>query len=276
MARGKMIAIPFALSVLGSVWFAAAYALHDGPQFEGLGLFVALAGLALGIVLWAEFAMPHEQVVDVRDTYPSLQNERLAAERALEYGADELGRRGFLETFVIAAIGALGIATLFPLRSLGPAFGAGMYQTKWRRGARLVSADGVVIRLDDLAVGSMLTVFPEGNVGDASSQTVLLRVPPNVLQVAAGREDWSPQGYVAFSKVCTHAGCPVGLYRASAYELLCPCHQSVFDVTKAALPISGPAARALPQLPLQIAADGSLEARSDYTEPIGPGFWERA
>ena len=89
MARGKMIAIPFALSVLGSVWFAAAYALHDGPQFEGLGLFVALAGLALGIVLWAEFAMPHEQVVDVRDTYPSLQNERLAAERALEYGADE-------------------------------------------------------------------------------------------------------------------------------------------------------------------------------------------
>ena len=269
------IAVAFGVSVLGSAWFAAAYVLHAGPQLEGLGLLVALGALGLGIILWATLAIPQEQVVDVRDDYPSSHEERSGAETALQHGADELDRHGFLATFLMAAFGALGVAVLFPLRSLGPRFGEGLYRTKWTPGARLVRSDGVPVRASDLAVGSILTVFPDGYVDDASSQTLLLRLPPGVLQASPQRRDWSPRGYVAFSKVCTHAGCPVGLYRASTYQLLCPCHQSVFDVAHAARPVSGPAARALPQLPLQIADDGYLQAQSDYTEPIGPGFWQR-
>lgn len=275
-ARIGGIATVFSVSVLGSALFAAAYALHSGPQWEGLGLFVALGALGLGIVLWAAFTIPAEQVVDVRDDYPSDRDERSEAEAALEHGLAEIDRHGFLTKVLLAALGALGVAALFPLRSLAPGFGQGLYRTKWRRGARLVRADGVPVRASDLAVGSILTVFPEGYVDDASSPTLLLRLPPGVLAARPERRNWSPQGYVAFSKVCTHAGCPVGLYRASTYQLLCPCHQSVFDVAHAARPISGPAARALPQLPLEIAGDGYLQAQSDYTEPIGPGFWQRA
>ena len=232
-ARLGSIAGAFGVSdILGSAWFAAAYALHAGAQLEGLGLLVALGALGLGIILWATFAIPQEQVVDVRDDYPSSRDERSEAEAALQHGADELDRRGFLATFLLAAFGALGVAVLFPLRSLGPRFGEGLYRTKWTPGARLVGSDGVPVRASDLAVGSILTVFPDGHVDDASSQTLLLRLPPGVLRATPRRRDWSPQGYVAFSKICTHAGCPVGLYRSSTYQLLCPCHQSVFDVAQ--------------------------------------------
>ncbi len=276
MTRPFAIASSFAISALGSATFATAYALHAGTQFEGLGLLIALGGLGSGIILWVKLAIPDEEVVDVRDDYPSSPGERLAAESALEHGSDELARHGFLTKFLLAAFGAFGIAALFPLRSLGPRFGAGLYHTKWTPGARLVRDDGSAVRASDLNVGSMLTVFPEGYSGDASSQTLLIRIPPGTIQASPERVDWTPQGYVAFSKVCTHAGCPVGLYRAAQYQLLCPCHQSVFDVLRQAQPISGPAARALPQLPLDIAADGYLRAQRDYEEPIGPGFWQRA
>ncbi|MFY9738415.1 MAG: Rieske 2Fe-2S domain-containing protein [Candidatus Cybelea sp.] len=269
------IAAAFVVSVLGSAALAVAYATNAGPHYQGLGLSIALAGLALGIALWALGAMPETTIAEAIDAYPSSGDERAGAEKALDRGIDEVDRHGFLIGFLLAAIGSLGIAALFPLRSLSPRFGKGLYHTKWRRGSRVVLADGTPVNASDLEVGSVLTVFPEGSGGDASSQTLLLRLPLNLLQPVPARADWSPRGYIAFSKVCTHAGCPVGLYRASVHQLLCPCHQSVFDVARAAAPISGPAARALPQLPLQIAGDGSLSAQSDYTEPIGPGFWQR-
>jgi ubiquinol-cytochrome c reductase iron-sulfur subunit len=98
-------------------------------------------------------------------------------------------------------------------------------------------------------------------------------VEPGLLQPVKGRETWSPQGFVAYSKICTHAGCPVGLYQAQLHELLCPCHQSNFDVLSGARPLFGPAAVALPQLPLRITPDGFLAATGDFSEPVGPYFW---
>ncbi|MEO9170411.1 MAG: Rieske (2Fe-2S) protein [Candidatus Baltobacteraceae bacterium] len=270
-----VIALAFTISGLGSALFAVAYALHAGPRLEGLGLFVAFGALASGVILWALGALPQEQVVDQRDEYPSDAKTRAASLAALEAGIDELDRHGFLLKFLCGAFGALALAALFPLRSLGPGFGKGLYRTKWRKGARVVSEDGTPVRASDMAIGSIMTVFPDGHVGDASSQTLLLRLPTDTIQASPDRRTWSPQGYAAFSKVCTHAGCPVGLYLASKFQLLCPCHQSVFDVAAEARPISGPAARPLPQLPLRIAGDGYLQAQSDYTEPIGPGFWQR-
>lgn len=270
------IAFAFAISVLGSALFATAYALHAGARLEGAGLFVALGALAAGVIGWALGALPQEQVANHLGDYPSDPKARAGAAAALEHGLDELDRHGFLLKFLFGAFGTLALAALFPLRSLGPGFGKGLYKTKWSKGARLVLEDGRPVRASDLAVGSVMTVFPDGHIGDASSQTLLLRLPPGIIEASPDRRSWSPQGYAAFSKVCTHAGCPVGLYLASKYQLLCPCHQSVFDVVAQAKPISGPAARPLPQLPLQIAAGGYLQAQSDYQEPIGPGFWQRS
>jgi ubiquinol-cytochrome c reductase iron-sulfur subunit len=120
-----------------------------------------------------------------------------------------------------------------------------------------------------------VTVVPDGAVGSADGQAVLVRVEPDLLALPAGRETWAPEGLLAYSKVCTHAGCPVGLYEAQSHELLCPCHQSSFNVLDGAHPTSGPAARAQPQLPIQIAPDGTLLALGDFSDPIGPGYWDR-
>jgi ubiquinol-cytochrome c reductase iron-sulfur subunit len=138
-----------------------------------------------------------------------------------------------------------------------------------------VTLDGTPVRLEDLAVGGVLTVFPEGFTEPADSQTLLIRLESDEYAPLPGRENWGPMGFVAYSKICTHAGCPVGLYQASNHELLCPCHQSVFDVLEGARPLSGPAERSLPQLPLAIDDDGYLVAQSDYQEPVGPAFWGR-
>jgi ubiquinol-cytochrome c reductase iron-sulfur subunit len=137
----------------------------------------------------------------------------------------------------------------------------------------VVTADGSVVTAQDLPVGGILTVFPEGHAEAADSQTVLIRVDPALLQLPTGRGDWAPGGLLAYSKICTHAGCPVGLYEQRTHLLFCPCHQSVFTVLDGAIPISGPAVRPLPQLPLELDADGTIRARGDFPEPVGPGFW---
>lgn len=143
-----------------------------------------------------------------------------------------------------------------------------LFDTRWRRGDRLRREDGSLVRVDDLEVDSTVTVFPEDAPGDAQSQVALVRLPAALAPAT--------RGYVAYSRVCTHAGCPVALYRAAAKQLLCPCHQSVFDVTRDGAVVAGPADHALPRLPLRIDARGYLRAAAGFGEPVGPGFWERA
>jgi ubiquinol-cytochrome c reductase iron-sulfur subunit len=137
-----------------------------------------------------------------------------------------------------------------------------------------VAADGTPVTSSTLEVGSFTTVFPEGYEGSADSQAVLVRVEPGQLQLPPDRLAGAPDGLVAYSKICTHAGCPLGLYLAATHELRCPCHQSTFDVLDGARPVYGPAPKPLPQLPIEIAADGGLLATGDFTEPVGPSFWE--
>ena len=124
-------------------------------------------------------------------------------------------------------------------------------------------------------IETLLTAYPEGHVDAADSQVVLVRVDPSLLRDDE-RADWSPDGLLAFSKVCTHAGCPVGLYEAQRHELLCPCHQSAFDVLQRCKPVFGPAAVELPQLPIAVGDDGTLHATGDFSAPVGPSFWHRA
>jgi ubiquinol-cytochrome c reductase iron-sulfur subunit len=268
------VAVALALSAAAGLGLAVVYLLGGQPQVEGVLLGVALGGLGIGLILWGKRLLRPEQVVEDRIP-PSPPDERRAAGDAFERGEAELGRRRFLVRLLLGAVGALGLAALFPIRSLGPRPGRSLFATSWRAGVRLVDERGVPIRVEDLGLGSIVTVYPENALGSADAQSVLIRVDPTRLELPPDRLAGAPEGYVAYSKVCTHAGCPVGLYRAETSILLCPCHQSTFDALRGARPLFGPAARPLPQLPLEVGTDGYLRAAGDFAEPVGPGFWDR-
>ncbi|MGH9113741.1 MAG: ubiquinol-cytochrome c reductase iron-sulfur subunit, partial [Acidimicrobiales bacterium] len=188
-----------------------------------------------------------------------------------------LGRRRVLVATAGGACAALGVALLFPIRSLGPRPGSGLKRTAFRGGGRrVVREDGSPVRPDDLPVDGLVTVWPDGHTDDADAPTLLIRVRPDQgFEPRDGREGWTVDGIVAYSKLCTHVGCPVGLYQTELGLLLCPCHQSTFDVLHGAKPVFGPAARSLPQLPLAVDEDGYLIATGDFSDPVGPGFWDR-
>lgn len=243
------------------------------PQLEGVLLAVALGGLAYGLVAWAKYLMPGGHDVQQRSSHSSTSEERDALDADAERSTEEIQRRTFLGRMLGAALGALGLAALFPIRSFGSSPGSALFHTAWGPGTRLVDESGALITASDLEVGGALTVFPEDHVEDGDAAAILIRLEEGELTPLAGREGWTPAEHVAYSKICTHAGCPVGLYEQDRKQLLCPCHQSVFDVLDAATPTAGPAARRLPQLPLDVDEEGHLIARGDFSEPIGPGFW---
>jgi len=274
--RGEgMVAGALLLSTAASVGLGIVYWRGGQVQLEGTLLAVALGGLAVALAVWSKRFMPQGPFTEERPVLASSEADRSDFVADLERAERTLTRRSALLKLGGLAAAALGAVALFPFRSLGSPPLRALRRTRWRRGVRVVDDRGRPVHRDDLVAGNVVTVFPEGidRDGRADSQTVLIRLRPGELRVRPGRETWSPDDYVAFSKVCTHAGCPVGLYEAETHRLVCPCHQSLFDVTEAARPVYGPATRSLPQLPLAIDADGFLTAQSDYTEPIGPGFW---
>lgn len=268
--------VAFCASALAAVGLAITYSVGGQPQIEGILLAVALGGIGFGLVSWSRRFMPDDVAVEKRGSVASDPGDvqglldDLGAEKAL------VGRRHLLVRMLAVAGGALGVAALFPIRSLGPRPGRGLRTTPYDHGGlRLVSETGEAVHEDDLAVNGVLTVFPEGFEGREDSQTLLLNLPDGDLQPREGREDWTVGGLVAFSKVCTHAGCPVGLFEEQTGQLLCPCHQSTFDVRDACRPVFGPATRSLPQLPLATDDEGYLIATGDFSDPVGPGFWDR-
>lgn len=284
-AKEALVATLLAATVLSAAGFAYVYATGAQTQACAALLCVALGTLAAAMVVWEHALMPRRETVEARGSLPSDDAQNAAATAALTAGAGEVvGRRGWLARLFAVAAATLGIAILFPLRSFAPRAAStdALGHTSWKRGSRLVREDGSLVHASDLEVDSIVTVFPEGHVGALNANvmtndaTVLLRVPAEELRLPAARAAWGPRGLLAFSKVCTHAGCPVALYRAAARELFCPCHQSTFDVLTGGERIFGPAARGLPQLPIAIAPDGTLHAQGDFPEPIGPGYWERA
>jgi len=263
----------FILSFAASITLTVVYALGGQTQIEGAMLFVALGGLGAGLILWAHFLMPQGPHVEDRKLTFEEPEELEETEEAFVTGAEQIGRRRFLGRLLGAAAAVFGVALIFPIRSLGTRPGRSLFETSWRAGARAVTEDGAPVRASELAVDTVLTVFPEGHTDAADSQTLLIKTEPGTFHPRAGREDWSPEDIVAFSKICTHAGCPVGLFQASSNQLFCPCHQSVFFVPDGAVPTKGPATRPLPQLPLSIDADGYIVAQGDFPEPVGPEFW---
>jgi ubiquinol-cytochrome c reductase iron-sulfur subunit len=270
----RRIAVAFVVAALAALALAGVYVSGGQPQAEGALLFLSLGGVGVGLVLWGRHLLGDQEVTEERKELEASEEEREGVGAALESDAG-LGRRRFLGRLLAGAAGALGLAALFPVRSLGPSPGDRLRRTAWHPGVRLIDQEGRLVRADTVTPDGVLTVFPEGHAEAADAQAVLVRVEPERIRHRKGRETWAPEGNVAYSKICTHVGCPVGLYQAPTHELVCPCHQSTFDVLDGARPLFGPATRSLPQLPLALNHEGFLVAQADFDEPVGPGYWTR-
>jgi ubiquinol-cytochrome c reductase iron-sulfur subunit len=271
-----LIGLSFFGSFLAFIALGAAYWVGAPNEVLGVTLALGFAGLAVGFIMAGKYLMPKGPFAEDRHPLASSENERRAfGDSFIGRGEIVAHRRGFLGLLLGLASSAFGIVALFPLlRSLGPNPGSLLFHTEWRKGSYVVDSTGRKITVNDLDVGSFMTVFPNGHVGSFVSQTLLIRVADASFTTRPGRESWGPAGYLAYSKVCTHAGCPISLYQQDTEQLLCPCHQSLFNILAGAEPVFGPAPRPLPQLPLYIDKNGYIRAQSDYSEPIGPGFWD--
>lgn len=273
--RGRIPVIAFALSIVASLGLMAVYGLRWGSVWQGVLLGVTLGGIGVGLITWSKQFLPEGGETQTRESLVTGEGEERETAESFERGTDILERRRFLVRVGGAALGALGLAALFPIRSLGGRPGNRLIETAWGDGVRLVDSDGEPIRPADLAVGEVMTVFPDGNIGSGDAVSLLIGLDAGVNRPLAGRESWDVGGLVSYSKLCTHVGCPVGLYEPTRHRLFCPCHQSVFEVADGARPSGGPATRALPQLPLGVDGQGYLIARGDFSEAPGAGFWSR-
>jgi ubiquinol-cytochrome c reductase iron-sulfur subunit len=292
----RIVLALFALSTLGTIGFLVAYfALPTGQDVEtihrsnlwlGLALACALLGIGLAAIHWAKSIMNNEERVEDRHPMASPPDTREAAAANLVAGAKDSGisRRGLLKSALVGSLTLLPLAAAVPLiGEVGEDWNVGKFKhTMWKKGLRLAQdPSGRPIKAADVTVGSVWHVIPDGleqtdHPLDEKAKAVVLvvRLDPKDIkseQIAGA----SYEGILAYSKICTHVGCPVALYEQQTHHLLCPCHQSTFDVSDGARVIFGPAKRPLPQLPITVDDEGYLVAQSDFDQPVGPSFWER-
>lgn len=299
----------FYLSVAASIWALVAYlifpiesgeilAIRDNNLFIGIGIAFALLAIGLGAIHWSKAVMSDKEHIEPRHATRGRDATREAVIQSFEIANEEsgFGRRTMIRNSLFAALAASIIPGITLFRGLAPQStperpDAGnpvalLEHTMWKKGTRLAhDPSGRPIRAADVTLGSAFHVIPE-DLADLSHEegyleekakaiVLLMRMLPEQLNPETNRLDWSYDGIIAYSKVCTHVGCPVALYEQQTHHLLCPCHQSQFDVANGAAVIFGPAARPLPQLPIAVDDEGYLVAQSDFTEPVGPSFWER-
>ncbi|MEP9365633.1 Rieske 2Fe-2S domain-containing protein [Nocardioides sp. CN2-186] len=280
--------------------------LGSSNLFIGLSLAGALLFIGIGVIQWARKLMADQEIVEYRHPAASSDEDRKATLEALSLGLEEsgVGRRPLVRNSLLGAVGLLGLPAIVMLRDLGPTPsqvgpgkkydypGAGIEHTIWAPGMRVVrDVVGTPIKPSDLQIGDLVNAEPEGifnggedgeplegvvlQINKSKGAVVLVRMQPEEIIPGKGRENWSIDGITCYSKICTHVGCPISLYERTTHHLLCPCHQSTFDLADSARVVFGPAARPLPQLPLMLDDEGYLVAQRDFDEPVGPSFWER-
>ncbi len=287
----RVVAACFIIAMLAGIGFLAAYiglpvrsidaALRSNLAL-GITLSLSMLGLAFGATIWVRNVMPAVELTEPRKPLASAQEDRAAFAETFEEGTDasQFVKRPLLRRTLIAATLPLAVAPVVLLRDMGPLPGTSLRHTVWRKGTRLLrDVSNTPIRPGDFgSPGGMLTVIPEGYENDddalAKAATVIIKFRPEELEHPTVL-NWTVDGIVAYSKICTHVGCPASLYEQTTHHILCPCHQSTFDAPRGARVIFGPAARPLPQLPITTDAQGYLVAQSDFHEPVGPSFWER-
>jgi ubiquinol-cytochrome c reductase iron-sulfur subunit len=320
----RQVASLFVLATLGAVGFIVSYfVFHIGENpdtFGALGasntalgvcLAITLLAMGAGTIQWARKLMGDHEIVEMRHTASSPQEDREATIGILQTGLEEsgLGRRPLIRNTLLAAGGVLGILPIVMLRDLGPLPGDKLDHTIWdldtwtpeqqawwkTQGGRTLQrvvrdVIGTPIHVTELEIGDLVNAEPEilfatyENLplvegtplleAKAKAAVILHRMTPSDI-VSTQTANWSVDGIVCYSKICTHVGCPISLNERTTHHLLCPCHQSTFDLADAGKVLFGPAARSLPQLELTVDDEGYLAARRDFTEPVGPSFWER-
>jgi len=296
----QQIAILFGLSGVGSVLLIYSYIFvadnvfifipimgNQNAQQLGIGIGMAMSLFFIGIaaIHWAKTLMPDKEIVNHRHEFRSSDEDREELIKTVKEGVAgvQLGRRKLIKRSLAAAVGLFALPPVLLLRDLGPLPGKQLEMTNWKAGTRLLTDPGNrPILASDLEVGSVVQVLPA--VADlehrplsdiAKDPVLLIRLRPQDFQLTPERLAMTHEGIIAFSKICSHMGCAVALYEQTTKHLLCPCHQSTFDVTRAAKVIFGPSARPLPQLDITVDAEGYLVARAPFNEAVGPSFWER-
>lgn len=290
-----VVATFFIIAMLAGIGFIVAYVflgVHTVSNTQrsnlALGTTMALAFLALGAgaTIWVRHLMPAVDLTEQRKPMRSAEQDRAAFEQTFTEGADasQFVKRPILRRTLIAATVPVAVVPIMLLRDLGPLPGTSLDHTVWRKGLRLLDYGpgntSTPIRAADYNLpGSMTTVIPDGYADNydalAKATCVLIKFAPGQLK-APTVMNWTVNNIVAYSKICTHLGCPAALYEQTTHHILCPCHQSTFDAARGATVLFGPATRPLPQLPLTVDSEGYLVAKSDFHEPVGPSFWERS
>ncbi|MFD7493367.1 Rieske 2Fe-2S domain-containing protein [Streptomyces sp. NPDC059832] len=296
----RAVAFMFTLSMLATIGFIASYVIFPVDKIVyiwpfghvsalnfslGLTLGVALFAIGAGAVHWARTLMSDVEVADDRhaiEAEPEVKAKVLADFAA---GAEEsaFGRRKLIRNTMFGALALVPLSGVVLLRDLGPLPEKKLRNTLWAKGKQLINMNTMEpLRPEDVAVGSLTFAMPEGLKEDAEdfqnqiakAALMIIRIQPENIKDKRERE-WAHEGIVAFSKICTHVGCPISLYEQQTHHVLCPCHQSTFDLSDGARVIFGPAGHALPQLRIGVNSEGNLEALGDFEEPVGPAFWER-
>lgn len=293
----RQVAGLFILSIIGSAFAVWAYfafpfdgetagSLRNNTIFLGLGITLGLFGIGIGAVHWAKTLMPDAEVSEERHLTRGSEEVRAAAVEIIRLADQESGfsRRKLIRRTLYGALALFPIPAVVMFSDLGPDLKDALRHTMWAKGGLRLARDpdGTAIKAADVQIGSVFHVIPEGLADleapdllneKAKAAVLLVRVDPEV--ITEKQRAWGYEGIVAYSKICTHVGCPVALYEQHTHHLLCPCHQSTFDLADDCKVIFGPASRPLPQLKIEVDAEGYLIAPGDFAEPVGPGFWER-
>ncbi|MBD3913377.1 Rieske 2Fe-2S domain-containing protein [Nocardioides hwasunensis] len=297
--------------VMAVLFVVSYFTFSVGDSWDtigGLGASTVTLGVTLGLTLLligtaiihlARKLMADAEMVEMRHPAASPQEDRDATVAALNAGLDEsgIGRRPLVRNTMFGAIGVgLGLPSVVLLRDLAPGDQldiSKLAKTIWAPGMRLVrDVVGTPILASEIEVGDLINGAPEAmfpteengypelhgaqeQIDKAKGAIIIVRMDPDDITPLKGREKWTVDGIICYSKICTHVGCPISLYERTTHHVLCPCHQSTFDLADHAKVIFGPAARPLPQLPIAVDEEGYLVAQSDFTEPIGASYWER-
>ncbi|GAA3736309.1 cytochrome bc1 complex Rieske iron-sulfur subunit [Salinactinospora qingdaonensis] len=299
----RVAALWFTLAFLAGIGFLVSYFLFPpGPDGEpaiaapaigklsnlalGGTLAVALFAIGAGMTVWTRRVMPHYEVSSPYDEMPSPAAEKRSFSDFFMRGGEESGitKRPLMRRTLLLSMLPLGLAPILLLRDLGPLPRNELHKTPWQRGQRMVvEGSEREILASDLEEGGMITALPSVPEGehltlDEQAQSVILLIKMNESEfgerMTGERLNWTHDGIVAYSKICTHVGCPAALYEQTTHRILCPCHQSTFDATNAAEVVFGPANRPLPQLPLTVDGEGYLVADGEFSSAVGPTFWD--